>query len=65
MPVFRLAVTAIGLVVTVARHPLVRAGVRAVADNPRLKEGAVKATRSAAYSAGVLARRVIPRSLIQ
>lgn len=65
MPVVKLAVAALGLAVTIARHPLVRAGVRAVADNPELREGAVRLTRSTAYKAGVLARRIIPRSLIQ
>jgi hypothetical protein len=65
MPVVKLAVTALGVLVTVARHPVVRAGVRAVTENPKLREGAVKATKSAAYNAGVLARRIIPRSLIQ
>ena len=65
MAALRLAATAIGIVITVARHPLVRAGVRAVADNPELRGRAITATRAAAYNAGVIARRIIPRSLIQ
>ena len=65
MPALRLAATAIGLVITVARHPLVRAGVRAVSDNPELRDRAISATKTAAYNAGVIARRIIPRSLIQ
>jgi hypothetical protein len=65
MPMLKLAMTALGLAVSVARHPLVRAGVRAVADNPKLKENAISATKGAAYNAGRIARRVIPRSLIQ
>ncbi len=64
MPALRLALTAISVAVTVARHPLVRAGVRAVADNPVARERAIEMTKRTAYNAGVLARRIVPRSLI-
>ncbi len=56
----RLAVSAITLAVSVARHPV----VRAVASNPAVRENAIKVTRNAAYNAGVLARKVVPRKRI-
>jgi hypothetical protein len=68
MPAARIAITALGLAVTLARHPAVRAGVRAAAPHvltPRNKARAVALTRDAAYSAGVIARRIVPRNLIQ
>lgn len=61
MSVFRIAVAALGLAATVAQHPAVRAGVRAVAANPKLKDAAAQTTMNAAYSAGRLARRIVPR----
>lgn len=61
MSAIRLAVTAVGVAVTLARHPVVRAGIRAAASHPRTRE----AVMGAAYSAGVIARRVVPRSLIR
>jgi len=65
MSAIRLAVTAVGLAVTIARHPLVRAGIRAVASNPRAREVARDTVMTAAYGAGVVARRIIPRTLIR
>ena len=65
MPVIKLAFTALGVAVTVARHPLVRAGVRAMVSNPKAREAAIAAARTTAYRAGVVARRIIPRSLVQ
>ncbi len=65
MPVVKLALTAVTVGVAVARHPLVRAGVRAVIDNPQAREAAIVAARRTAFSAGVLARKIIPRSLVQ
>jgi acetyl esterase/lipase len=41
MAALKLAATAIGIAITVARHPLVRAGVRAVANNPELRDRAI------------------------
>ena len=61
----KLALTVVGVAVAIAQHPVVRAGVRAVADNPELRDRALKATMAAAYTAGVVARRIIPRSIIQ
>ena len=65
MPVVRLALTAVGVAVAVARHPVVRAGVRAMADNPQARQAAISAARRTAYSAGVLARKIIPRGLVE
>ena len=65
MSAVRLAVTAISVAVAFARHPVVRAGVRAVVANPRLNAVALEAAKRAAYTAGKVARRVVPRSLIQ
>jgi hypothetical protein len=63
MSVLRVAITAIGVAVTVARHPMVRAGLRAapLLITPRMKQMAADATLNAAYHAGVVARRVIRR----
>ncbi|HEY4202904.1 MAG TPA: hypothetical protein VGM83_20325 [Devosiaceae bacterium] len=61
MSAIKLAATALGVAVTLSRHPVVRAGVRAAAPvvlNPRNRERAMEATLSAAYNAGVLARRI-------
>jgi hypothetical protein len=57
----RLAVTVVSAAVTMSRHPVVRAGIQAVANNPRAREAAVSATRNAAYSAGVIARHIVGR----
>jgi hypothetical protein len=65
MPVVRVALTALGVAVAVARHPVVRAGVRAVVENPQAREAAIRAARRTAYGAGVFARKVVPRSLVQ
>ena len=61
-----LAVAVIGVAVTVSRHPLVRAGVKAAPHlmTPAMREAAAEATLNAAYNAGVLARRILPRKLI-
>lgn len=68
MSAARIAITAIGVAVTLTRHPAVRAGMRATAPyvfTPRNKARAVAFTREAAYNAGVIARRIVPRNLIQ
>lgn len=61
MPPIRLAITAVTLALSVARNPVVRAGLRTLSDNPKARNAAISATRNAAYSAGVLVRRVLPR----
>ena len=64
MSVFRVAVSAIGVAATVARHPAVRAGLRAapLLITPRMKQLAAEAALDAAYNAGALARKVIKRN---
>ncbi len=57
----RIAMTLMGTAVTMSRHPVVRAGIRAVASNPKAKEAAISATRNAAYNAGVIARHLVGR----
>jgi hypothetical protein len=57
----RLAVTVVSAAVTMSRHPAVRAGISAVANNPKAREVAVTTTRNVAYNAGVIARHIIGR----
>lgn len=57
----RLAVTVVSAAVTMSRHPAVRAGINAVANNPKAREVAVTTTRNVAYNAGVIARHIIGR----
>ena len=66
MSVFRPAVTAAGVAVTLARHPAVRAGLRAapLLITPTMREKAADAALSTAYRAGVLARRIVPKKTI-
>jgi hypothetical protein len=61
-----IAVAAIGIAVTVSRHPLVRAGIKAAPHlmTPQMKQMAERRARDAAFAAGALARRIVPRSLI-
>lgn len=63
MSVFRVAVSAISVAAAVARHPAVQAGLRAapLLITPRMKQLAADAALNAAYSAGVVARKVIKR----
>jgi len=63
MSVLRIAVTAVGVAATIARHPAVRAGIRAapLLITPRMRETATEAVLSTAYKAGVAARRLVPR----
>lgn len=65
MSAIRVAVTAIGVVLRVARSPKIRAGLRAV---PRLiptsaKLAAFEAAKAGAFSAGAGLRRVLPNSI--
>lgn len=66
MSVFRLAVTAATVAISVARHPAVRAAVRAapLLITPAMRERASEAALGAAYQAGVVVRRIVPRNLI-
>jgi hypothetical protein len=58
MSAIRIAVTVVG---AASRHPVVRAGINAVAANPKARETAISVTRSAAYNAGVIARHLVGR----
>lgn len=61
MSAIRIAVTVVGAALTMSRHPAVRAGIQAVASNPKARETAITVTRSAAYNAGVIARHLMGR----
>jgi hypothetical protein len=63
MSAIRVAVTVVGAAITMTRHPVVRAGIAAVASNPKARETAINVTRSAAYNAGVIARHLVGRRL--
>ncbi|WP_137152835.1 hypothetical protein [Devosia sp. FKR38] len=63
MSAIRLAATVVGAAITLTRHPVVRAGITAVASNPQARETAIKVTRKAAYNAGVVARHLMGRRL--
>jgi hypothetical protein len=64
MSVLRVAVTAVGVAATLARHPAVRAGIRAapLLITPRMREQAAEAALSTAYRAGVVARKLVRRN---
>ena len=61
MSAIRISVTVVGAAITMTRHPVVRAGIRAVAANPKARETAITMTRNAAYNAGVVARHLVGR----
>jgi len=63
MSPIRTAATVIGVAVAVARHPVVRAAVRAapLLVTPRMRAMAVDATLDAAFRAGAIARKVVHR----
>jgi hypothetical protein len=63
MSAVRIAVTVVGAAITMSRHPVVRAGIAAVASNPKARDAALNVTRTAAYNAGVLARHLVGRRL--
>jgi hypothetical protein len=63
MSPIRTAATLFGVAITVARHPMVRAAVRAAPRlvTPTMRARATDATLEAAFRAGVLARRIVKR----
>ena len=67
MSVIRLAITAASIAVTVARHPAVRAGIRAAPYliTPAMRERASEAALETAYRAGTIARRVVSKRLVE
>lgn len=64
MSPIRTAATVIGVAVAVARHPAVRAAMRAapLLVTPRMRQNAAEATLDTAYRAGVLARKIVRRT---
>lgn len=62
MSAVRLAVTVVTAAVAVSRHPVVRAGMQAVVNNPKARETAIATTRNVAYNAGVIARHLVGRT---
>ena len=63
MSPLRTAATIIGVAVTVARHPMVRAAVRAapLLITPKMREAAADATLETAFRAGAIARKLVRR----
>ena len=63
MSPIRTAATVIGVVITVARHPAVRAAVRAapLLITPRMRAAATEATLETAFRAGAIARKIARR----
>ena len=55
-------IAVVGVAVAISRHPMVRAGLRAMP--PSLKDAAADAALEAAYRAGAAARRIVPKSII-
>lgn len=65
MSVVRTTVAVVGVAIAVSRHPLVRAGLRHAPKlmTPKMRQMATDAVLDTAYSAGVAARRIIPRKM--
>ena len=63
MSPIRTAATVLGVAITVARHPVVRAAVRAapLLVTPAMRAKATEATLETAFQAGVLARKIVGR----
>lgn len=63
MSPIRTAATVIGVALTVARHPAVRAAVRAapLLATPKVRAKASDVTLEAAFRAGKLARKIMKR----
>ena len=64
MSPIRTAATVIGVAITVARHPMVRAAIKAapLLITPRMREMAADATLDTAFRAGVVARKIVRRT---
>ncbi len=63
MSPIRTAATVLGVAFTVARHPAVRAAVRAapLLITPRMRAAATEATLETAFRAGAIARKIARR----
>jgi len=59
-------VAVVTLAVAVSRHPVVRAGIKAAPHlmTPAMRQAAAESALDAAYRAGVVARRILPRGLV-
>lgn len=64
MSPIRTAATILGVTIAVARHPAVRAAVRAapLLVTPRMRSMAQEAALETAFRAGALARKVVHRT---
>ncbi|MEO6014832.1 MAG: hypothetical protein ABIQ30_14760 [Devosia sp.] len=64
MSPIRTAATILGVAVTIARHPVVRAAVRSapLLVTPRMRAAAADATLEAAFRVGVVARKIVKRT---
>ena len=64
MSPIRTAATVIGVAITVARHPMVRAAIKAapLLITPRMREMVADATLDTAFRAGVVARKIVRRT---
>jgi hypothetical protein len=63
MSAIRTAATMIGVAMTVARHPMVRAAVRAAPKlvTPKMRAAAADAALEGAFRAGKIARKIVKR----
>ena len=61
-----LTVAVVSVAIAVSRHPLARAGIKAAPHlmTPAMKQAAADAALDAAFRAGTVARRIVPKSLI-
>ncbi|WIJ26253.1 hypothetical protein [Devosia sp. RR2S18] len=63
MSAVRIAFTVASAAMAATRNPVVRAGIRQLANNPKARETVLKVTQDAAYNAGVVARHIMGRRL--
>jgi hypothetical protein len=63
MPFIRTAAAVVGVAIAAARHPTVRAAVRAapLMITPKMRAAATEATLDTAFRAGVIARKLVRR----
>ncbi|MGN6157531.1 MAG: hypothetical protein ACTHNL_05510 [Devosia sp.] len=63
MPFIRTAAAVVGVAIAAARHPTVRAAVRAapLLITPKMRAAATEATLDTAFRAGVIARKLVRR----
>ena len=63
MPFIRTAAAVVGVAIAAARHPTVRAAVRAapLLITPKMRAAATEATLDTAFRAGIIARKLVRR----